>query len=261
MVKETHFDLRQSCFALVDANNFYVSCERIFNPKLWGKPTLVLSNNDGCTIARSDEVKSLGIEMGAPLFKIRHLVKAYNINVLSANFALYGDISERITNILVQNAPEVIVYSIDESFLDLRGFSSFQEVEKLCLDLVKKIYRYVSVPVSIGVANTKTLAKVANRVVKKHRMPSHVFILKNQEQVDQALKQMAVSDVWGIGRKWSQKLGYLGMDSALSFKQGNADLIQKRFNIVLARTMRELQGVSCIEIEDIDVRKKKHYGF
>lgn len=254
-VREDIFDLKKTCFALVDANNFYVSCERVFNHKLCGVPAIVLSNNDGCAIARSDEVKALGIEMGTPLFQIQHLIKKHNIHVMSANFALYGDISERIIDILIKVVPEVTVYSIDESFLDLKGFASVHEIENICVDIVKKIYRYVGIPVSIGVSSTKTLAKIANKVVKKNKMPSHVYILKSRNQVEKILKETYVADVWGVGRRWSKNLQIIGIRSAYDLMKCEVSYIQKKYNIVLARTVCELQGVSCIDVES-SIQKK-----
>jgi DNA polymerase V len=154
-------------YALVDCNNFYVSCERVFNPKLRNRPVIVLSNNDGCAVSRSGEAKQLGIVMGEPLFKMRDLIRRHNVAVLSSNFALYGDLSARIMSIIMQNMPEVEVYSIDEAFIDLTTMQHNFDLHKLCADLVLKIERYTGVPVSIGIAPTKTLAKVANQLAKR----------------------------------------------------------------------------------------------
>lgn len=242
-------------FALVDANNFYVSCERLFQPKLRNRPVIVLSNNDGCAIARSNEVKELGIEMGAPLFEIKHLVKRYGIEVLSANFALYGDISNRIYSILKESCPEVIQYSIDESFLDLKSLSSHYPIDRFCQNIVKKIYRYVGIPVTIGVGSTKTLSKVANKYAKAHQLSSHVYVLTDSH-LNLILKNMPISDIWGIGKKWERKLNHIGIYSGLDLKNTDPLDIKKTFNVLLARTINELNHFSCIQVDALNVHKK-----
>ena len=245
------------CIAIVDANNFFVSCERIFQPKLWGRPVIVLSNNDGCAVARSNEAKALGIKMAQPFFQIKDLVKKHDIAVFSSNFSLYAEISARITDILMQSAPDVINYSIDECFVNLTSLQQNYAIEKFCQQLVKKVYRYVGVPVTIGVASSKTLAKIANHIAKKLKVPSHVLYLQGQEQVDSHLKGFELNNIWGIGKKWSEKLNNHGYKDGLQLKQANSSLIKQQFNVVLAKTVQELQGFSCIKIDDLNATNKQ----
>ena len=182
--------------ALADCNNFYVSCERVFNPKICNKPVVVLSNNDGCVIARSNESKALGIQMGAPAFKHTHIFDRYGVQVFSTNFALYGDFSSRVMSILTESVPRIEIYSIDEAFMDYSGLSEPVEYAK---NIRRRIKQWTGIPVSIGISTTKTLAKVANRIAKKEKK-SGVFYLNCPSDIQECLKKLPVSKLWGVGR-------------------------------------------------------------
>ncbi|KTD60822.1 Y-family DNA polymerase [Legionella shakespearei] len=237
-------------FALVDCNNFYASCERLFRPGLIDKPVLVLSNNDGCVIARSNEAKALGIKMGVPYFQIKALCKQYGVHVFSSNYSFYGDMSRRVMSVIEEHWPEVEVYSIDEAFLDLTSLAT-SELDKFCISLQKIIFRYTGMTVSIGIGATKTLAKLANHIAKKElKIP--VFHIEKQ---DFWLSKIAVGDVWGIGRKWDKKLIQQGIYTAADLAA--VDLLGKKsqFNVVLRRTVMELRGISCLGLEEPEARK------
>lgn len=237
-------------FALVDCNNFYASCERLFRPQLKNKPVVVLSNNDGCVIARSNEAKSLGIGMGAPLFKIRDLVKEHDVAVCSSNYALYGDISERVMTMLGTNAPNHEVYSIDECFLDLHNLS-VPDLSEWCRNLRNNTYQWTGIPVSIGVGPTKTLAKLANRLAKKSTKAGNVIDLANHpEWIEPALRKTPIGDVWGIGRKWAQMLEERGIITAYDFTQAQDGWIRQRMGVVGLKTVHELRGHVCHELDD-----------
>ncbi len=236
-------------FALVDCNNFYASCERLFRPDLEGKPIVVLSNNDGCVIARSNEAKALGIPMGAPLFKVRALLDRHRVEVFSSNFALYGDLSYRVMELLRQNEYHVEVYSIDEAFLSLPVAGGWDRLGYL-LGLRAQILKEVGIPVSIGVARTKTLAKVANRIAKKNPHYRGVFDLEAAEgQLDSILAGVEVADIWGIGRRSTEKLNLRGIVTALDLKQADEKLVRKLLTVTGARTRLELHGIPCIPLE------------
>ena len=194
-------------FALIDCNNFYVSCERVFDPKLKNRPVVVLSNNDGCIIARSNEAKALGIKMGEPAFKIKHIIEQNNITVFSTNFSLYGDFSNRVMSILTSLVSDIEIYSIDEAFLD---FSIWEEKEyhEQAMYIRKIIKQRTGIPVSIGISTTKTLAKVANHVAKKSNQLGGVFILNDRAMIKKILKQFPVEKVWGIGKRSREFLNY-----------------------------------------------------
>lgn len=241
-------------FAIVDCNNFYVSCERVFQPKLEKKPVIVLSNNDGCVIARSNESKALGIKMGDPVFQIQSLIKEHNIKVFSSNYTLYGDMSDRVMQILLESAPRIEIYSIDEAFLDLTNLT--EDVEQFSERLVKKIKQWTGLPVSIGLGPTKTLAKAANHLVKKYKYPSGVFNLCDHSKRTQ-LMNLRVQDVWGIGSKWGAKLKNLGIDNAFQLLNLDPLYIKKKFNVILMSTIQELQGKSCIDIEEMPENRKQ----
>ena len=235
-------------FALLDCNNFYVSCERLFRPELEGRPAVVLSNNDGCIIARSNEAKALGIAMGAPYFKNRSLIEKHGVEVFSSNYALYGDLSHRVMSVLQQVEPEVEIYSIDEAFIRLpKGAGSSLTEQALCLR--KKIKKDVGIPVSIGIGPTKTLAKVANRIAKKEPGHGGVFDLTAHKDQDHLLDGIPVGDIWGIGRRNAAKLNRQGIITALDLKNGNDEWIRERLTVVGLRTIMELRGISCIPID------------
>jgi DNA polymerase V len=237
-------------FALVDCNNFYASCERLFRPHLRNQPIVVLSNNDGCVIARSNEAKSLGIGMGAPLFKIRDVVEEHGIEVCSSNYALYGDISERVMSFLGSNAPSHEVYSIDECFLDLDNLG-VPDLIQWCQHLRQQAYQWTGIPVSIGIGPTKTLAKLANRLAKKSTKAGGVIDLAHHpEWIEPALRKTPIGDVWGIGRRWSQMLEERGTMTAYDFTQAQDDWIRQRMGVVGLRTAHELRGYVCHALED-----------
>jgi DNA polymerase V len=246
-------------FALIDCNNFYASCERLFRPDLRQKPIVVLSNNDGCVIARSNEAKDLGIKMGEPYFQIKALSKQHDISIFSSNYTLYGDLSHRVMSVIESAWPEVEVYSIDEAFLDLSTMAS-HERESFCLSLQQEILKSTGIPTSIGLGTTKTLAKLANHLCKKV-LKTPVFDITHQRHW---LKQIAVGDVWGVGGQWQKKLIAQGIESAKDLAQLNAHLIKKQYNVVLMRTVMELQGVSCIGLQDIkpkqSIMSSKSFG-
>jgi DNA polymerase V len=236
-------------FALVDCNNFYVSCERLFRPALNGKPVIVLSNNDGCIVARSNEAKALGIPMGEPLFKVKHLIARHKVHVFSSNYALYGDLSHRVMDVLRQMEPDVEVYSIDEAFISLPVTKVWNRV-KYAAELRERVRKQVGIPVSIGIATTKTLAKIANRVAKKEAQFNGVFDLAGNSQIDQVLEKTEVNDVWGIGRRSTEKLNNRAIYTALDLKRADETWIRKQLTVVGARTVMELNGVSCIALEN-----------
>lgn len=242
-------------FALVDCNNFYASCERVFRPDLNSKPIVVLSNNDGCVIARSNEAKTIGIPMGAPAFKYQTLFNQHKVNVFSANFALYGDLSMRVMNMLSTYCPEIEIYSIDEAFLDFSGYD-YHDLTKLGKEIVTNVHKCTGIPVSIGFAETKTLAKAANRVAKKYpRQTSGVHFIDNDEKRIKALKWLKVEDIWGIGRQLSKKLNSIGVNTAYEFTQLPDDYVRYKMSIVELRLKNELSGTSILAIEKKQAKK------
>ncbi|HEY0428728.1 MAG TPA: Y-family DNA polymerase [Pyrinomonadaceae bacterium] len=241
-------------FALVDCNNFYVSVERVFNPKLLGKPIVVLSNNDGCVISRSDEAKQIGIRMGAPLFKVQSLVDADKVEIFSSNYELYGDMSARLMGTLREFTPDIEVYSIDEAFL---GFDAKSEnLNEVGFAVQQKVKKWTGLPTSIGIAETKTLAKLANHIARKSEKARGVLNLYNSPYTKEALKRTGVGDVWGISRKTVEKL--LRHNVKTAFDLSSMDLRQARkiLSVVGARIVLELRGVSCLSLETI--KPKKH---
>ncbi|HHO47885.1 MAG TPA: Y-family DNA polymerase [Desulfobacteraceae bacterium] len=242
-------------FALVDCNNFYVSCERLFRPELEGRPVVVLSNNDGCIIARSNEAKALGIAMGAPYFQNRALIERHGVEVFSSNYALYGDLSDRVMSILQQLEPEVEIYSIDEAFIRLPGGAA-ANLAGQALSLRAKIKQYVGIPVSIGIGPTKTLAKIANRIAKKSPEQGGVFDLTDRPDLDDLLAGTEVRDIWGIGRRGAAKLNRRGVFTALDLKNANDGWIRKHLTVTGLRTAMELRGIPCIPVEHEPVPRK-----
>lgn len=237
-------------FALVDCNNFYVSCERVFNPKLRGRPVVVLSNNDGCVVARSKEAKALGIPMGAPAFQYRALFETQKVAVLSSNYALYGDLSNRVMAILKQFGLGMQVYSIDEAFLLLQG----NDLEAECLKMRTAVLRCTGIPVSIGVSQTKTLAKAANHLAKKTE--SGVRVLLDPADIHSVLEVFPVEEVWGIGRQFTEKLKAHGIRTALGFAKAESSWIKRHFTVVGHRICLELQGISCLGLQEEPVPNK-----
>lgn len=245
----------KTIFALVDCNNFYVSCERVFNPKLEEKPVIVLSNNDGCVVARSDEVKALGVKMGIPVFKCKDLIKKHRIHVYSSNYALYGDMSQRVMDTLAQFTPDLEIYSIDEAFLSLSGFTSLN-LTQYGKHIKNTIKKWTGIPVSIGIGPTKTLAKIANHIAKKNPQFEGVFDITEHPQIDVLLDSIEVADVWGIGYQYSQFLNQNGIYTALQLKNAPDKWIKKHLTVVGLRTVDELRGISCIPLEQVAPPKK-----
>lgn len=241
-------------FGLVDCNNFYASCERVFNPALNGKPIVVLSNNDGCVIARSNEAKALGIKMGVPLYQIKEVVQKYDIAVFSSNYTLYGDMSSRVMSILSSLAPEIEIYSIDEAFLNLEGIEDLQSIGE---KTVKQVAKSTGIPVSFGIASTKTLAKVANKFAKKYPAYNRLCIIDTDEKRIKALQLTEIGDVWGIGHRQKAKLEKQGVKSAYDFTQLPSSWVRKNMTVVGERTWKELRGISCIDLESIPSAKKQ----
>lgn len=235
-------------FGLVDCNNFFVSCEKVFQPQFQGRPVVVLSNNDGCVVSRSNEAKKLGIPMGAPIYKYKSLVEQHNIKLFSANFPLYGDLSNRVMQILLGASYDVQIYSIDEAFLDLTALHS--DLTAYTTALRQKILKYTGIPVSIGIATSKTLAKIAAETVKHDPTSVGVLDLSHDAKLDRILSDLPVKQVWGIGWKLSEKLKTLGIYTALDLKHANLNWIKSQFSISVVRTILELQGVSCIDLHN-----------
>jgi DNA polymerase V len=237
--------------ALVDCNNFFCSCERVFNPALTGKPVVVLSNNDGCIISRSDEAKALEIPMGAPLHEQHGVIRKHGVQVFSSNYTLYGDMSARVMSILREEVPAIEVYSIDEAFLQLpEGFG-----EEQARALRAKVLRWTGIPVCIGMAPTKLLAKAANRHAKKNKaVTGGVFDITGREE--EILSRMETSDIWGVGRNLSLRLKSMGITTALELKQADPAAIRKSMGVIGERMLRELNGVACLELEEMPPDRK-----
>ena len=235
-------------FALADCNNFFVSCERVFRPELNGRPVIVLSSNDGCAIARSNEAKALGIKMGEPLFKIKDIVKRHNVAIFSSNMALYADFSRRIRMILRECAPHIEVYSIDEAFLDLRGIDN-TDFDSFAKNLSKRCRQFTGIPVSVGVAPTKTLAKIAAELCKHYPKLYGGCFMHRQEDIEKVLRKTPVEDVWGIGRRSTPRLKARGVVTAYDFSKLPKEWVQRNFGITGVRTWQELNGIPAIGFE------------
>lgn len=242
--------------ALIDCNNFYVSCERLFRPDLLNRPVVVLSNNDGCAVSRSQEAKALGIKMGGPIFEVADLVKKHNIAVFSSNYALYADLSNRVMSILAEYSPVHEVYSIDESFLDLTGFDDIVARTKA---MRQKVMTDTGIPVCVGVGPSKTLAKLANFMAKRHPRSAGVFNfnLLSSSQVDSVLKNLPVEEVWGIGRKLTASLSTYGINTVLQLRDSDVASLRNKFGVVMEKTIRELRGEACIELDEVAPAKKQ----
>ena len=243
--------------ALVDCDNFYASCERVFRPDLKEVPIVVLSNNDGCVIARSKEAKAMGIKMGVPWFQVKTAYLAQGGKVFSSNFALYGDLSKRVMNILDGMVKKIEVYSIDEAFLDLRHIPNKNEAYEFGIYCRNTIRQWVGIPVRIGIAPTKTLTKVASHVAKNINGGTGVCCLSDQKNISHILKTLPIKEVWGVGHNLSRQLNQLGVYSAYELAQMDIRFIRTKFSVVLERTVRELRGESCIQIENHSEPKKQ----
>jgi DNA polymerase V len=250
-------DYPMPVFALVDCNNFYASCEKLFRPDLKDTPVVVLSNNDGCVVARSREAKSLGIKMGVPVFQIKSEMQRHGILAFSSNYALYADLSSRVMRTLEEMAPRVEVYSIDEAFLDLTGIESAISLVEFGQQVRERIGHWIGITVCVGIAPTKTLAKLANHAAKKYPATQGVVDLTNPDRQRRLLALVPVDDVWGVGRRLSKRLNALGITTALDLANASPRAIRDQFSVVLERTVRELNGESCIELEEIPPTKKQ----
>lgn len=242
-------------FGLVDCNSFYASCEKIFRPDLKNRPVVVLSNNDGIIVALSQEAKNLGIKRGTPIFKIENEINKYDIAVFSSNYTLYGDISNRIMNILRNFSPDVEIYSIDEAFVDLTGFKD-RDLAKYARDIKVSVEKQVGVPVSIGIANTKTLAKLANKIGKKYKCYGGIFDIRDHPNMTKILKTFDVSDIWGIGYQYTKKLRSQGINTIFDLINKNDDWLRKNLTIQGLYMAWELRGRSCRDTEDFVAAKK-----
>lgn len=239
----------QTVFALVDCNNFYASCEKLFRPDLKHTPVAVLSNNDGCIVARSKEVKALGIKMGVPMFQVQDEIRKHGIVCFSSNYALYADLSNRVMTILEEEAPRVEVYSIDEAFMDLTGVEHVTDLLAFGKQVKAKVDKWTGITVGVGIAPTKTLAKLANHAAKKYPATGSVVDLMDPDRQKRLLALVDVSDVWGVGRRTTAKLKARGIHTALDLANADAKSIRSEFSVVLERTIRELNGVSCLGLE------------
>src|SRR5690554_5642584 len=248
---------RQPCFALIDCNNFYASCEKLFRPDLKDKPVIVASNNDGCAVARSAEAKALGIKMGTPLFQMKDLIRNHHVQVFSSNYALYADISNRVMTIIESLVPRLEIYSIDEAFADLTGVSDIFNLEMFALDMREQIERCVGIRTCVGVAPTKTLAKLANYGAKKYPKTGGIVDLSDPLRQRRLMKITPVDEVWGVGRRIAKRLELFGIETALQLADADLKTIRKSFSVVLERTVRELRGQSCLALEDVAPTKKQ----
>ena len=237
--------------ALVDCNSFYVSCERLFNPKIRNVPVVVLSNNDGCVISRSTEAKALGIKMGEPYFKVKELVKKNNVQIFSSNYSLYGDLSRRVMRVLKGFSDKIEIYSIDEAFIDLSHIKD-EMTEEYGKKIRERVLRWTGIPTSVGISCTKTLSKVANHVAKKNR--AGVIFLK--ENIDETLKDFKISDVWGVGRQLSKLYLKNGINNAYKLKNISNSWVKKSTNVLGAKTVMELRGIHCINLETEESKRK-----
>ena len=237
--------------ALIDCNSFYVSCERLFNPKIQNVPVVVLSNNDGCVISRSIEAKKIGIKMGEPYFKIKDLVKKKNVQAFSSNYALYGDLSRRVMKVLKGFSDKIEIYSIDEAFLDLSNIKDDQ-IEEYGKNIRDRVLKWTGIPTSVGISSTKTLSKVANHIAKKNK--AGVIFLK--ENINNLLKDFDIGDVWGVGRQLSKLYKKNGVDNAYKLKNISNTWVKKSTNVLGAKTVMELRGVSCIDLETQETKRK-----
>ena len=237
--------------ALIDCNSFYVSCERLFNPKIQKVPVVVLSNNDGCVISRSTEAKRIGIKMGEPYFKVKELVKRNNVQIFSSNYALYGDISRRVMKVLKGFSDKIEIYSIDEAFIDLTHVKN-ELVEEYGKKIRERVLKWTGIPTSVGISNTKTLSKVANHVAKKNK--AGVVYLK--DNIDEVLKNFNISDVWGVGKQLSKLYLKNGIDNALKLKNISNSWVKKSTNVLGAKTVMELRGIPCIQLDTEEAKRK-----
>lgn len=238
-------------YGLADCNNFYCSCERVFHPDLIGKPVVVLSNNDGCVIARSEESKALGIKMGEAFYQAKEKLEQNNVAVFSSNYNLYGDMSRRVMSLLAKYSPKIDVYSIDEAFLDFSGMNTSETFIEYCREMVRHIHKGTGIPISLGIAPTKTLAKMASKFAKKHKGYKGVCLIDTDEKREKALKLFPVEDVWGIGYRSVERLHSQGIKTAWDLTQKSESWIKRELTITGVRTWKDLRGESCISTEEL----------
>lgn len=249
----------ENVFALIDCNSFYTSCEKLFRPDLRHRPVVVLSNNDGCVVARSKEAKDLGIPMAVPFFKIKNLIKQHRVGFFSSNYALYADISRRVMSTLTQMAPDIEVYSIDEAFLDISSFSelySIDDFNRYGHLIRERIDKWIGIPIGVGIAPNKTLAKLANHAAKKYPASNDVVVLLEPHRREKLLKITPVEDIWGIGRRLSQHLHNSGIKTAWDLSCLDPEHARQQFSVILERTVRELNGEACLELDDVQAKKQ-----
>ena len=247
-------------FALVDVNNFYVSCERVFQPRLENKPVVVLSNNDGCAVARSAEVKALGIKTGMPWFKMKELANQHQIEALSSNYTLYGDMSNRVVNILKEFSPDIEVYSIDESFLRIERIAHlYGGPHAMGQAIVERIKQWTGLPVCVGIGSSKTLAKLANHLAKKINSFNGICDFSNLPKQEQLhwMSETSVQEIWGVGAQTTKKLNAMNIRTVLDLKQTSPKLIRAHLGVVMERTCNELNGISCLQLEDVTPAKQQ----
>lgn len=247
-------------FALVDVNNFYVSCERVFNPRLEGKPVVVLSNNDGCAVARSNEVKALGVKMAAPWFQLQDLARKHGIIALSSNYTLYADMSNRVMTILRDYSPDVEVYSIDESFLSLNGMAGhWPTLTDMGQTIRHHVKQWTGLPVCVGIGPSKTLSKMANHIAKKQTPFNSVCDLAgmHSDDVNEVLSRIDVGEVWGVGRKISDRLRNMHIDTVQKLRTTSPKVLRDQFGVVMERTCNELRGISCMALEEVSPPRKQ----
>ena len=242
-------------FGLADCNNFYCSCERVFHPDLRDKPVVVLSNNDGCIIARSEESKALGFKMGEPFYQVKDMLEKYDVAVFSSNYNLYGDMSRRVMSLLSTYTPRLDIYSVDEAFLDLSGMGDAEYLTAYCKAMVKAIRKGTGIPISLGIAPTRTLAKMASKFAKKYKGYEGVCLIDTDEKREKALKLFDIDDVWGIGHRYAKKLEYHGIKTAWDFVQKSESWVRKEMTVVGVRTWKELKGVNCISTDELPHKK------
>ncbi|WP_158784784.1 translesion error-prone DNA polymerase V subunit UmuC [Pantoea sp. BAV 3049] len=244
-------------FALVDVNSFYTSCETVFRPDLQGKPVVVVSNNDGCIISRSAEAKRLGIKMAGPYFQLKDELRRHKVQVFSSNYALYADMSLRVMTILEEMAPKAEIYSIDEAFLDLTGVGKCVNLEAFGREIRQRLLKETGLTVGVGIAPTKTLAKLANHAAKTWKKTGGVVDLSSVDRQRKLLALVPVSEVWGVGRRISKKLNLMGIETALHLAECSSWVVRKHFNVVLERTSRELRGEPCLALEEFSPTKQQ----
>ena len=242
-------------FALIDCNNFYVSCERVFNPNLNGKPVVVLSNNDGCAISRSDEAKRLGIPMGAPIFKYRSLINQHNVIVLSSNYPLYADMSNRVMTTISNFIPDVEIYSIDEAFLKFEGYENY-DLLSYASKMRNTILKWTGIPTSVGIAPTKSLAKISNKIARKFpSQTKHVYVLDTDYKRSKALNYFPLNDIWGIGKRLSKRLQNIGCKNASDFVNLPEQWVKSNLSIVELKIQQELKGISNLDLASLKIKK------